>query len=61
MEEYIRRLEKTILRYNGEFILNRTKNDGNNHMNLNTQKMDATYMFIDIKGFTNYAEKLARH
>lgn len=58
MEEYIRRLEKTILRYNGEFILNRAKEDGNSYLDLNTQKLDATYMFIGIKGFTKYAEKL---
>ena len=58
MEKYIRTLEEAIMRYNGEYILSKIKEKKDEFLNIKTEQKEATYMFIDIKGFTQYAEKL---
>ncbi len=58
MEKYVRTLEEAILRYNGEYILDRIKEKKDESLNIKTEQKEATYLFIDIKGFTQYAEKL---
>lgn len=58
MEKYIQTLEESILKYNGEYILNEIKEKKNVFLNIKSEEKEATYLFIDIKGFTQYAEKL---
>ncbi|GAH02829.1 unnamed protein product [marine sediment metagenome] len=60
MEEYIGRLEEAILRYNGEYILDKIKSMKDKYFEIKTEKKEATYLFIDIRRFTQYANKLLK-
>lgn len=58
MSDYVKLLENTIVKYNGKHILSNVKKDGLDFLKIHSKKSEATYMFIDIKGFTKISDQI---
>ena len=58
MNDYIQVLEETILKYNGKHVLDSVKKEGAGFLKTYSEKKEAAYMFLDIRGFTNISKKL---
>jgi hypothetical protein len=58
MEEYIHTLEDAIVRYNGEYILNEIKEKKDEFLIIQTEKKEATYLFIDMFEYVDVADAL---
>jgi adenylate cyclase len=59
MESYVKVLEEAILRYVGEPVLNRIKQDQEDALELNRVLVDATILFMDIRSFTQFLGKMS--
>ena len=58
MKCYIEKLEAALKMYVGDPILQRIKDDPNNALLVNKEIIEATMMFIDIRGFTRMSKEI---
>ncbi|TFG59697.1 MAG: adenylate/guanylate cyclase domain-containing protein [Spirochaetales bacterium] len=58
METNAEVLEKALLQYAGQHVVNRIKADPAHALDLNQELIDATVLFIDIRSFTRLSERI---
>jgi adenylate cyclase len=58
MADYLSVLEEAFIKYNGQYLLDRLKAEGTEFLSLQSREIEASYMFIDIKGFTQLSAQI---